>query len=651
MDSINLSIVGHSHQGALMRLVKQEGGRLSFRFQGRTLCTAQIRFLSLTAKPYGPHVRQVAGQPVFNADLAQALAHLLADEDPPPTEGLTVFGERDPAAPGLVFSFAGGNAHNLIGLFESAPAWDVGLAAHPGLPLIAGAQILTESAARDIMARRTEPHLAVLRHLRQHSPHPIVQFGGPPVLQDSAHIAATLPASLRGDGAVPPVVSPPAFRFKLWALNQAIYAQACRELGVAFLSHPAGAEDEAGYLRPALGSPTDSIHTNAAYAALLLQALDTVALPATTPTVPPHPYAGLPDQAYWRRAVATPAARDMDPVSGLPFRIGRQDRIATAGSCFAQHMARHLARSGFDYLVTERAHPLLSPEQAEAGQYGVYSARYGNVYTARQLVQLFDRAFGRFQPIESVWRRGDRWVDAFRPTIPEEGYASQAEVLAARDHHLACVRRAFTESTVFVFTLGLTETFMDTRDGAVYPVCPGTQGGQFDPAWFRFVNFGVDEVRADVEAFIARLRSVNPGVKLVLTVSPVPLMATASGQHVLCATTYSKSVLRVAAQQIAQTVSDVAYFPSYEIIVGPHARGAYFADDLRSVKPEGVNHVMRLFLQHATEQDAAAAATPTPAPAAAEAVAPAAQDTGSAEADWMKVVCEEELLDAAAACA
>ena len=42
---------------------------------------------------------------------------------------------------------------------------------------------------------------------------------------------------------------------------------------------------------------------------------------------------------------------------------------------------------------------------------------------------------------------------------------------------------------------------------------------------------------------------MNPKARLVLTVSPVPLAATASGSHVLPATIYSKSVLRAAAQE------------------------------------------------------------------------------------------------------
>ena len=50
-----------------------------------------------------------------------------------------------------------------------------------------------------------------------------------------------------------------------------------------------------------------------------------------------NPYRSQPDHAFWSRAVARPTAEDVDPVVAPRFVLGRQDRIVTAGSCFAQH--------------------------------------------------------------------------------------------------------------------------------------------------------------------------------------------------------------------------------------------------------------------------------------------------------------------------
>lgn len=319
------------------------------------------------------------------------------------------------------------------------------------------------------------------------------------------------------------------------------------------------------------------------------------------------PYHAQPDHAFWKRAVSDKPAAEVDPAITFDLTIDRSTKVVTAGSCFAQHIARHLKKQRFNYFVTEPPHPNLGADVCEAFNYGTFSARYGNIYTARQLRQLFDRAYGAFQPVEDVWEESDgRFVDPFRPNIQPGGFSSRREFDLDRGQHFAAVRRALEELDVFVFTLGLTECWTHAGDGAVFPLCPGVAGGTFDPAVHRFVNLTVDEVVEDMRAALARLRAVNPASKVILTVSPVPLIATAEQQHVLTATTYSKAVLRVAAETLTRTVPEVHYFPSYEVITGPHAAGGYFAANRRDVLEEGVSHVMRLFFQHAADMKSAA---------------------------------------------
>jgi hypothetical protein len=189
---------------------------------------------------------------------------------------------------------------------------------------------------------------------------------------------------------------------------------------------------------------------------------------------------------------------------------------------------------------------------------------------------------------------------------------------------------------VFVFTLGLTETWVHASDGAAYPTCPGVVAGEFDPSLHRLLNLSVAEVASDMKAAICLMRERNPQAKVILTVSPVPLMATAEDRHVLVSTVYSKSVLRVAAEMVTRELNDVAYFPAFEIITGIFNRGAYFAEDLRSVREEGVEHVMRLFFQHATE--AATEVAPAPSPAETE------SDFEKRLSDVVNVLCDEERL-------
>lgn len=356
----------------------------------------------------------------------------------------------------------------------------------------------------------------------------------------------------------------------------------------------------------------------------------------------PNPYRGKPDHQFWRKAVATPASTDVDPIANPKVAIARSHQIATAGSCFAQHIARTLSGQGYRYMVTERV-PAFAFSQDE--NYGVFSARYGNIYTVRQLLQLFERAYATFEPAETTWLREDgRYVDPFRPYIQSEGFETVEQLVQERDAHLSSVRTIFEDCDVFIFTLGLTESWLSTIDGAAFPIAPGVVAPGVDPSSYRFHNFGVAEMQADLDRFIIQLRRVNPGVRILLTVSPVPLIATYEDRHVLTATTYSKAALRVTADEVARAHDGVDYFPSYEMITGAHTRGAYFAEDLREVRPEGVAYVMQAFARHYMREDGAEASAP---------VRPSVKDTTdeavAAQSESMKrlgqLICDEEEIE------
>jgi hypothetical protein len=310
-----------------------------------------------------------------------------------------------------------------------------------------------------------------------------------------------------------------------------------------------------------------------------------------------NPYANFEDFHWWSKAVAGPAPEDVDPVVRPKFVLGREDQVATAGSCFAQHIARHLQKEGFSYMVTEQAPPGVAEPRDE--DYGVFTARFGNVYTVRQLLQLVHRAYGEFSPEIDVWALPDgKYVDPFRPRIGRKPFESVEALQSAREEHFRAVREMFDTLDVFVFTMGLTEGWCAIGDGAVVPLAPGVLDARVPEAAYEPKNYSVAEIEADFDELLAFLNKINPRMRVILTVSPVPLIATFEDEHVLTATTYSKAVLRVAAGELANRHPHVAYFPSFEIITGAFNRGRYFAEDLREVTMEGVGHVMKTFMRH-----------------------------------------------------
>lgn len=300
-----------------------------------------------------------------------------------------------------------------------------------------------------------------------------------------------------------------------------------------------------------------------------------------------NPYSSKRVDQVWNLAITGRSFGSVEPVADKRPAPFKSSTIATIGSCFAQHITTHVKASGRGTLLETEAPVIGQP---------FFSALYGNVYSVRQLLQLFDRAFGELVPVVSTWQRDDgAYIDCFRPFMFAEGFASGEAVEEERLRHFAAVRRVFSECSTLIFTMGLTETWRCSLDGAVLPVAPGVVSPRLQKETHEFVNQSYADIISDMALFLRKLADVNSHADVILTVSPVPLTATYTNEHVLTATMHSKSILRAACSALQEQNRHVYYFPSYEIIAGHFNRGAYYEDNQRAVTAAGVAHVVRVF--------------------------------------------------------
>jgi hypothetical protein len=308
-----------------------------------------------------------------------------------------------------------------------------------------------------------------------------------------------------------------------------------------------------------------------------------------------HPYQDKPDQSFWRRFVSNQRWTSIDFVGEPKFKISQDDNVSTAGSCFAQHINNHMRRRGFTPYQTERANSLVVGDQELTSSYSMFSARYGNIYSSRQCVDLIRQSFGEVPLVEDIVLDNGRYYDLLRPNAIPGGFSTYEEAIEDRYYHLQKVREMFESSDVFIFTLGLTEIWQSTKSGHTYPICPGTARGYYSPDEHRFYNLTHSDVVVDLEYMISKLSEYNNNLKFIFTVSPVPLVATQTEKNVLSASMYSKAVLRAACGEICDRYANVQYFPSFEIISHVASFGQYLESDLREVSVRGVSHVMDCF--------------------------------------------------------
>lgn len=350
------------------------------------------------------------------------------------------------------------------------------------------------------------------------------------------------------------------------------------------------------------------------------------------------PYDNRPAHTFWRSAVAEPGLFGYNDLWSSKWTLPKNASFATYGSCFAQHISRALVSKGKNWINAEPAPGGTPPELAKTYNYEVYSARTGNIYTAAQLRQWTDitNDESTVQRIE-IWEDAGRFYDSLRPSIEPRGFASEHEAQASLLTAARAFRRSVACAHVFVFTLGLTEGWINQRTGQPYPICPGALAGQFDPDLHQFVNYSYPDTLNDLSSAIASLRKINPDVHILLTVSPVPLTATAEDTHVLLSTTYSKSTLRAVAGDLARSDARIDYFPSYEIIAAPPTRGIFYEQNMRSVAKAGVDLVMTHFFKGLVMS--------APAKHGTIDASPTRRELEQKRMDDEDLVCEELILD------
>lgn len=302
------------------------------------------------------------------------------------------------------------------------------------------------------------------------------------------------------------------------------------------------------------------------------------------------PYNGLPERAFFRNDTLRRGDLAFDQDPGLS--LTPSTRVMSAGSCFAARIADFIRSSGINYLSADDRIAVDDAVREETPN--VFSLRYGNIYTTRHLMQLLQRATGELSTVPPVARDGEgRYRNLLRPSVLS--YASPTMLLADDAAHLRNVATMIGQADVFIFTLGLTEYWMDLQSGLALPATPGCGHGAFDAARHTFHNATLGEVVDELQQGIDCLRRLNPALQVLLTLSPVPLVATYTPVSAVEATFYSKSLLRQAIATACASRSGVSYFPSYEIITNPHVIAQNFAADMRSISDTGVARVMAHF--------------------------------------------------------
>ncbi|NDV01514.1 GSCFA domain-containing protein [Pseudoroseicyclus tamaricis] len=274
------------------------------------------------------------------------------------------------------------------------------------------------------------------------------------------------------------------------------------------------------------------------------------------------------------------------PSCAPSFEIARSDSVFAIGSCFARNIERALDEAGMRVLSREFS-------LGEVGESLDDAANFFNKYSIHSVLNEITWALERERfPGRDILYPGAKgtWFDAqlgmARLDFPPE------EILAFRHRYLDGLK-AVVEADVVILTLGYVETWYDRALGLYLNVMPPMQAIRAEPERFEFRVLSYRDVLEGLEQLHALLcRHRTKPLKMLVTVSPVPLLATFRDMDVLVANAYSKSVQRAALDEFLIGKAGVDYFPSYEFVTLSSPEVAWSRNDYRHVAPELVDRIM-----------------------------------------------------------
>ena len=253
-----------------------------------------------------------------------------------------------------------------------------------------------------------------------------------------------------------------------------------------------------------------------------------------------------------------PAARTITP----------ETRITAFGSCFAANISNWLAARNYSVLTRDEGS-------------NAYVVKCGEgMVNSFVIRQQFEWAFEGTRFEAELWH----------------GYSAESygydEAVRRQTHDI------FARTDLFILTFGLSEVWYDEVTGGVF--WRSIPQDVYDPSRHKFRVTTVEENKANIRAIHDLIRRYRPEARIICTLSPVPLIATFRPVSCISANAVSKSVLRVAIDELMRELGPEAggdgvlhYWPSYEIVTDVFH--SPFKGDRRHLPRAVLDYIMMLF--------------------------------------------------------
>lgn len=271
------------------------------------------------------------------------------------------------------------------------------------------------------------------------------------------------------------------------------------------------------------------------------------------------------------------------------FLIDPEKPVFTIGSCFARNVESSLIESGFNVVTAG-----LKLEQSLYTSVHTLPNAVLNVYNTHSIENRIRAFLGDEETLQGGLYALDGGL--FWDALATHTRPNEVAIIEQTRQQLKTTIGQIKACGTVIITLGLNEVWFDLETGTHLNQAPPVQVLKHYPKRFAVDFPDVRSNVASLERLFGLIHEANPNdVRIILTVSPVPLGETFLEDDVIVANMQSKSVLRVAAREISERFDFVDYFPSYEMVMtSPHH--LVWEDDSAHVRREAVQQVVSRFI-------------------------------------------------------
>ena len=257
-------------------------------------------------------------------------------------------------------------------------------------------------------------------------------------------------------------------------------------------------------------------------------------------------------------------------ISSPVQRIRYPQKIMLTGSCFTEHIGGQLAEMKFDVLQNPNG-ILFDP----------VSVAQSLISYIRPVLYKTDDLF-YYNELWQSWNHHS----LFSATMREKA-------LNGINHSQQLAFRFLKEADWLVITLGSAFGYILEETGKPVANCHRAPAG-----WFRKKLFPIEEMLAQMDESLHRIKEFNPGLKIIFTVSPV--------RHIrdgVIENNRSKARLIEVVHQLVNKFDQCYYFPAYELVVDVLRDYRFFDRDLVHPNYTATQYVLEYFLENYMEAD------------------------------------------------